>query len=295
MPLIFIHGVTVRSGVENNKDRLVRDALFRRLVFPSLFSDPSNVEISNPCWGDKAAKFYWNYASLPTGNEETFGTEDELAGLILGTFLGKAPPSASTILLEVARHSMQDVVDLLWMVSSAQVNDVQKADEFAQFAVHASNYVWRYPPPGWLEGLRNDEEFLNQFTYELQHYQETLSDHLVNIGSGLLRQGRAHLQNLVRQFGQRASDVFVNTSRQSLHKKFALFLGDIFVYLTNRGTPEKPGEIVATLLKSLDQAVQRQREVAADSKLIIVAHSMGGNIIYDILTAFRPHIRWMSW
>ncbi|BAZ33631.1 hypothetical protein NIES4074_61450 (plasmid) [Cylindrospermum sp. NIES-4074] len=60
------------------------------------------------------------------------------------------------------------------------------------------------------------------------------------------------------------------------------------MYLSKRGTQDEPGEIIKEIVATLEEA--KDLINTEDDKLIVVAHSMGGNIIYDILTHFRPDI-----
>jgi len=71
--------------------------------------------------------------------------------------------------------------------------------------------------------------------------------------------------------------------RVRAHKRFALFLGDAAVYLTQRGSAPAPGQIIQIVLDDFRKAAETQ-------PFIVVAHSMGGNISYDILTTFAPEL-----
>jgi hypothetical protein len=85
--------------------------------------------------------------------------------------------------------------------------------------------------------------------------------------------------------------------RNGLNANVTQFLGDVFVYLIERdlNTGGKPyGPIVAAVLDALNQtrkpdatAAQTPKETS-DEPLIVITHSMGGNILYDILTHYQP-------
>jgi pimeloyl-ACP methyl ester carboxylesterase len=66
------------------------------------------------------------------------------------------------------------------------------------------------------------------------------------------------------------------------------FAGDAFVYLNKRGTPGSPGPIVEIVLTAIRGAMAAKTE--QDAKLVIIAHSFGGEIVYDILTRFAPDL-----
>ena len=73
--------------------------------------------------------------------------------------------------------------------------------------------------------------------------------------------------------------------RERSHRRLARFLGDIFVYLNDR----EP--IVSKVLAEIRQAVDE----APGSPLIVMTHSMGGNIFYDILTWYAADIQADVW
>ena len=68
----------------------------------------------------------------------------------------------------------------------------------------------------------------------------------------------------------------------------SMFLGDIFVYLQQR---ERLGGNAPIAKKVGDELERAAKGVSAeDPKLVIIAHSMGGNIIYDLLSSLRPDL-----
>ena len=67
-------------------------------------------------------------------------------------------------------------------------------------------------------------------------------------------------------------------------------MGDVMTYLVHRGTPKDPGEIVSIVLKKLREAKNNTPDHGRDP-LIVIAHSMGGNIVYDILTSYAPDLK----
>ena len=120
-------------------------------------------------------------------------------------------------------------------------------------------------------------------------------------------------------------DEIVLTARTPIHQTVATFLGDAFTYFRQReagALPERiativgealdraeagasPERIVAIVQQALDRAnagAPRERIAtivgealdradtnrrATDEPIIVVAHSMGGNIVYDLLTSSR--------
>jgi hypothetical protein len=73
-----------------------------------------------------------------------------------------------------------------------------------------------------------------------------------------------------------------------LNEFISVFLGDVFVYLRSRGTAAQPGEIPRRLLDTLKLAHQNKCQRGGEP-LVVLSHSMGGQIVYDAVTHFLPN------
>jgi hypothetical protein len=71
--------------------------------------------------------------------------------------------------------------------------------------------------------------------------------------------------------------------RPVLNNFVADFLGDVLVYQTRRGVPGAPGPIVQDLIDAILAAQTPERP---DEPWVILTHSMGGQVAYDLFTAF---------
>lgn len=316
MPLVFVHGVNVRDDSGYDEEVSARDAYFREFLLKEIFADPQKVQIFNPYWGKHGVKFAWNQASLPTKGIEELGPEDDLPALFLSQILVTEVNNPDTLLLEIAKHqSLEDIVDLLWAVGSEGANKAQGA-ELANLALRAVDYVRHNPHPTWLDLANEDEEFIDAFEKAVDEWKlsdtpvgEELTQEWETLGfpkawrlveEGADRVKRATRKLVRRAASQTASSVAKSTItssilsylRPNLHRRITRFIGDVFVYLTERGTAGNPGLIVQEILDELEQA--RAAINSEDDKLIVVAHSMGGNIMYDILTHFKPEFQ-LDW
>jgi hypothetical protein len=66
------------------------------------------------------------------------------------------------------------------------------------------------------------------------------------------------------------------------------FIGDVFVYLKNRDNPRNaPGEILAGLLAALQKS-HGHKAARAGEPLVVLTHSMGGQLIWDAATWLLP-------
>ncbi len=92
----------------------------------------------------------------------------------------------------------------------------------------------------------------------------------------------------LRDAGIRRMRTTVTAIRRPLEVILPTFLGDVMTYLSTRGTADDPGPIPLRVLETLDVA-----QFAADSRgepLVVLTHSMGGQILYDLLTHFIPRM-----
>jgi hypothetical protein len=78
---------------------------------------------------------------------------------------------------------------------------------------------------------------------------------------------------------------FSKRVRDPLHENVARFLGDAFVYFNDR---DRHAKIISILENDLQEGAKVRD--ATGEPLIVLAHSMGGNVVYDLLTGFRPDL-----
>ena len=286
MPLVFVHGVTVRDSPEYREDVKARDTYFQRLVLEEIVADATNATILNPLWGKYGAKFRWRNASLPSNGVEALGAEDFIPALLLAEE-GIVGASTRTVLLEVAKRSIVDVVDILWAAEAPFLKG-KDAIDFAEQAIPALDYAQHNPAPEWLPRTRNDTQLVRNLLNSINEWTAEVDDAVEVLGSPTIRErAKEGAARLTGAFGRGAGAAVVTVGRSAAHRKTALFLGDVFEYLERRGTPSEPGAIPDTVITALEEGYAKVK--GKDDKLVVVAHSMGGNIVYDILTYFLPH------
>jgi hypothetical protein len=298
MPVVFVHGVNTRKdsrGLYDRRERR-RNAFFRQISLRQITSKPERVQILNPYWGDKAAYLAWDGASLPRAGVEMFGSDqEEVTEAVLAEMAPLVAPDPSTLLLTIARESLGDAIDLLWLVT--QSADQSELESLTSLARKALIYTGAYPrPPAWLWEVQNDRQFIARLQREIeavpdkndlqqQNNDDEYESFGVNVAWERVREGVSRVTDLAGNMG---SSLVLAAARRPLHTQVSYFIGDVFVYLTTRGERQTPGDIIAPVLAALDQA-ERDRNVE-DPNLIIIAHSMGGNIVYDILSHYRPQV-----
>ena len=92
----------------------------------------------------------------------------------------------------------------------------------------------------------------------------------------------------LREAGMKRVRTTVTAIRRPLEVFVPTFLGDVMTYLNTRGNADAPGPIPLRVLETLEVA-----QFAADSRaepLVVLTHSMGGQILYDLLTHFIPRM-----
>lgn len=79
-----------------------------------------------------------------------------------------------------------------------------------------------------------------------------------------------------------------NPARKIFHAQMSAFIGDSFFYFGSRGERFEPGSVPALCIQAIEDAAAMR--TSEDPDLIVVAHSMGSNIICDILSYFAPKL-----
>jgi hypothetical protein len=328
MPIVFVHGVNVRKDPEYEASEKVRNELFCRSSLAGVLLDPDPSKVLNPYWGGDAAMFYWNHACLPLEENEQFGTGPGVHEQVVAEMAPDVVNEArECVLLDLARVDLCRAIDCLWASAAFTPPEAGQdvAGPLAVLGQKAAAYAQARPLPGWVTDRRlmNDDQFVDQLLGAVTAWNEPISagpvaaesfglaevwNHLKLATSRLSAAAVSHararanrLKQATVQLGQAGADLgprlagqlvnpFVRAARPWAHHRISLFLGDIFVYLSQRGTPGAEGKIVRIVADALQSGAEAAQGSGGKDKLVVVAHSMGGNITYDILTYFRPHL-----
>jgi hypothetical protein len=296
VPLVFIHGVSNRDTPEYRENQLSRDACFRAFVVPALGVDAQNFKIFNPYWGDEGVRFRWRNASLPeaAADIETFGVLDPEDLRVAADVLAAARTDAADI-VAVAKQSLPDAIDIVWSTAFPRASTPEEANALAKSYKQARLYAASNPKPDWLAKAQSGN-FLDQLMFDV----DTRDAARVPMTEGAearwesfggvelmdrLKEGLARITSLP---ASAMSSVVLTLGRRNTHLGAVQFLGDVFQYLHTRGDKKTPGPILKRVLDDFMNA--RNALSAGDPKLIVVGHSLGGVIAYDILSYFDPSI-----
>jgi hypothetical protein len=305
---------------------LSRDDLFRSVAMRGLVIPPAIQHIENPYWGDEGVKFDYDLVSVPSAKTETFGgADDAVAQVLMETVPADVAVSVNemkngdqVLLLTLARErSLEHAIDAI--VAATAVSDpdtsvataaAQSAD-LARFAAQALAYAASLPDVSWLNDLdpqtgeprlKSDEDFLEALSQRVETFTGAsgtterfggigLVNRLKSTARKIAKVARRTLGAITGAVGGAAAGAAlggapgatVKALRPVATRRAGLFLGDVFTYLSNRT------KIAGIVVDALDQADAKKKPT--DDKLIVVAHSMGGNIVYDVLTSFRPKLQ----
>jgi len=315
MPLVFIHGVNVRMDDRYLRETNQRNENFAKILFPLLGREIKAEHILNPFWGD-----------LATNSGSPFIPPDP-QWMITKLTQRLTSGSGSLLHLARRRPMKEvcDVMAAASMESQQEQHQFEEVSQLGLSLIKFSNQFDSMEEQNdWLGNIKSDEEFLAKLEAELERqekhstFKQRHLQHLHNSADWLkqryslrreqaktgLMKARERLRQDVARVRQRtkahvkavatvtrtaASEVsataLTQPMRKLFHERMFFFIGDAFSYFGQRGTPEAPGAVIARVSQAVSQA--RSMVTAADPELIVIAHSMGGNIICDFVSYFE--------
>lgn len=297
MPLVFVHGVSVRADDEYSENQKIRDGYFRKFALDQIVADPAKAVIKNPYWGQYGATFAWDHACLPDQKYEQFGSGNNVFEAIIAEIAPDVSPSSSNqLLLAMTQQSLVRAVDCLWTASAFTEAQGEVETALASLAWKALSYAEKNPKPSWLSQVKNDDQFVDKLLTEVESWdvpeKPVATSNQTEVESFGASDIWNHIKKTAFNIAHTAAGLVLNPAvrivRPWAHHKASLFVGDIFVYLKTRGDVGSEGPIVKEVKAAFEQAAAARS--SADDRLVIVAHSMGGNISYDILTHFLPDL-----
>jgi hypothetical protein len=300
MPVLYIHGVNTRS----RQGFLALKPFLECRVAPAISNDPAGVRIEDVYWGDLAATFAWDGASRPRSRLLGQGADDSVSTLAL---LSSASNPALAEKLP-ARGGQRDSGGLISGSAGEAHVTVRLSGLSAEELSNYLSLLLRSIVPDdasrtalslEADNLAHDPRFRAELSEagSADAEKDLLLRRLQGSSGSLVGMGAPRwLGDLAERLDEglrRASDLpsfavatVAGEFRRPLNDLVSFFVGDVFVYLNTRGTPDAPGPIPQRLLSKL-------RELAAAPKrdgepLVILSHSMGGQLVYDLITAFMP-------
>lgn len=307
MPIVFVHGVANRRGSGYERAFSSIERFLKNYVAPSISDDPDGVMVIDAYWGDLGAKFAWGRTSRPRTPLLGMGPEDapdeirvqtyaqlydqlrpipvaegssrETGGLIAAGVAEGKPPLSS-----LPPDQLSDLAAaIIYSLADDTEDDVEAALIAADELAHNNQFRDE------LAELEPPEQYDRFASAVERRAEEEL---------GLVGQGIGWLGGLKDRIGEvfdrgrkapgwAASRVLLE-ARRPLHDMASVFLGDIFEYLEERGDAGMPGAIEERVVSKLREAHEISQQRAGEP-IIVLSHSMGGQIVYDIVTEFLPN------
>ena len=290
MALVFIHGVNTRATDPGYEEAVkLRNAYFTNRSLKGI-PGAGGVPL-NPSWGHLGCTFPWNMAFAKGGDGvEAFGSNNRpIITDVALNLLAKYPQAqkAAHPLLTIAQQpqleAFVDAVDFL-LAASAVVpeKDTVPADQIASFGLLAVDYARANQNPKWVTDARTDAEFVAQLTTNVDKPLPAEELGPKDILDRLKRGASA----LADKVADAAITPIARSGKPALLKQFSRFFGDAFEYLKQSWSGSD--EIRKHVESAIRQAV---KDAGPTDKLIILGHSMGGNIAYDLLTSAARDVR----
>lgn len=258
--LLFVHGVATRAGKEYDIAVAARDRRFAERAFAG-----HKLTIKNTYWGKFGAAPQWNLACIPpmSGRTVDLGTDEEEA------------PEDGSALLRAARADFPAVVAALSVEELTQLETDGNAKTLVAaecFWAAAADYARRSPDPAWLQTVQDDAEFVAELGRQVAPLVKEADLGILDpIADAAKRLGGA-ISNWVNA-------PIARIGREKVSPAVAVFIGDVFRYLHDA---QPRHDIRKAVTDDLVASAKTAHD--ADEPLVVMGHSMGGVILYDLLS-----------
>jgi pimeloyl-ACP methyl ester carboxylesterase len=295
--IIFVHGVNTRQGPAYTATNLATEQFLRRHLAGAKIGAKmlgKSFSIRFPYWGNLATMFAWSGAALPQADMQTLGgpAEADLQPLIAHLRDSLVMPLGSEPLTTLARKDFSEAIDILVAIA---LQNTKQGDEAktAKFVVEASAYAATNPVPPWLTEVGSDTQLISVLQDKVAGPAcvEVLGSlgvpyNAITLASLKLKQGVLSLAGKAAdRTGDFASTKLLAWARDPLNAVLGRFFGDVFIYLDSRGDKDRPGEIPNQILTAFADA---RRSAQSDEPFVVIGHSFGGVIAFDLLSHFTP-------
>tara|TARA_Y100000052_G_C2955263_1_gene89628 strand:+ start:3657 stop:4811 length:1155 start_codon:yes stop_codon:yes gene_type:complete len=267
--LVFVHGVSVRKG--SDYGRYETSVASRHDAFKKYCFQSHTVEFHEPYWGEHGATLALDGISIPTSRSQSSSlslSDEQSKSLELN--------EDSHILLQAAKTDFEAVLSAITELLSSQNSELcndELANHLSDYLVRREDETGKIVTPEWLQEseISNDIAFIERLRRELPVSDEKtalgLFDPLKAAGSRILGATVKLVDGPIEKLVKKATP------------NLAIFIGDAFVYLKNGSQRDR---IRSTVRTSLLRAAHNAKKTG--EKLIVIGHSMGANILYDMLS-----------
>ena len=300
MPIIYVHGVNTRTT-----DHFVPiKAYLQRIVAPAIAKDPENVAITAADSFSLCKAPKWEGISRPRSALLAQGAGDVTTperNMLLDAIVQKMPSSAvpspsgftsgqtaaPVASIKVDELSEADFADLIALampspgagpVSRARIGIA--ADEIAHDAAFREK----------VKNAANSDEQLQIIADAVAKSVEAQSGMRAAGPIDFFRDIKDRINESMSRLSSSpgaAASLVAGEFRGSLNDFVTRFIGDLLYYISGRGTAAQPGPIPAVLVNAIKTA-QQNKQNRNGEPILVLTHSMGGQIAYDTVTSFLP-------
>jgi hypothetical protein len=264
MPFVFIHGVNSRDTGPDSKYSHLKQLIGAEVREHVLEPLGYELEMLWPYWGQYAVSFNYFEKGYGILTIPTLGQLQELSA--------EADPSAPEL---ISGRAM--------LISEAPLHDERADDDALE---HQLQRLLEQPDIGdAVLRATTEAEAAALLAAALPDLQPAPDVELLGTASDLSSAMNAAKQRLLRA----VSDAVIRNRRQAAQRNASRFMGDAFIYARDRGTRARPGKIIQEVLQAL------RTERRPGEPLIVMTHSMGGNILYEILKTYDPELQVDFW
>ena len=311
MPIVFVHGVATREeGFERSWPDI--EAYLRHYAAPALGPDTGQIAILPAFWGDVASAFRFGGKSRPRTPLFGMGSEtsEQPSVLSAAEFVNLlpaeqpqprgGPAAAGRGLITAGPPAAQPTASVsgLRQLTQEQLSDLM--------ALSAQGPSGQAPPAEWLvtaDEVAHDPEEWRQFqeapddATALSLFLEAVETRAGPVPGRLTGMGArerwAEWRRRITEMLDRGSHApgfavsrVLGEARAPVNDTAIRFFGDVFAYLDRRCENGGIGGIPRVVLDTLRTASQRR--LSPEEPLVVITHSMGGQIVYDLVTHFLP-------
>jgi hypothetical protein len=230
MPLVFVHGVNVRTGAAYDREFEFRRRHFVDIFYHQLGRQVGADDILSPYWGDLGANLSPDLPFLPRGGYELLWQRrgQELTAPKSDIFDTEVlAKDSATPLLDIARQaSVDEVIDLLWEVAEREMLEIgaeqrHTDEEMNAFARRALEFAHSEEGEKWLQSLKSDDELLDRLSGLLHggnepKQMETDSTRAAGRLSGIIRAAGGKFRSHISETRERVAE-----HRQALRARIA--------------------------------------------------------------------------
>jgi len=284
MPVVFVHGVNNReTDADYASNKAAREAYIKGVFGPDV--GMQNPTVYFPYWGDLGVKLLWQGASLPSKKATPLATGANIEASERDDWqeeVFRRYENSSTTFWELARErGFAEVIDLVWDTAAAVAETEEEHKKIAKLFNASRAYAAGNPTPSWA---------INSPPLTNEAFFDKLLSELAQVGGeqralgGLddaFESARETFSRLASAPAAEATKLVLSSMRAKLNSNASRFVGDVFEYLSSRSREQQDAPIVVRIIERLKAAEAESKQ--KDEPLIVIGHSLGGVITYDIL------------